>query len=231
MSRKPSAIVPTKAIEPEEISGSPAIKKLSNKRLAIIVIAGFQKIRKCLPYIVELRQRFADLPRGGANIMGCTNWTTFCITHLHRTDRAIRYALAEQNEIRVEVTEQRPVARPVKILVSEHTYSVPTHAYIHPSKPLASFPGNAEVTRDVADTAERDVAETATRIGDRDAAAKRNARNARTWLAKMIVDFEELNLASVEPEEMQNMVDPPGFREILLNCAAWLQKVCEVTPK
>lgn len=85
-------------IEPEISSASPTIKRLSNKRLAIIVKAGFQKIRKCLPYVFELRQRFADLPRGGANIMGCTTWATFCITHLHRTDRALRYALAEANE-------------------------------------------------------------------------------------------------------------------------------------
>jgi hypothetical protein len=85
-------------IEAEVSSASPTIKRLSNKRLALIVKAGFQKIRKCLPYIVELRQRFADLPRGGANIMGCTTWKTFCITHLHRTDRALRYALAEANE-------------------------------------------------------------------------------------------------------------------------------------
>ncbi len=148
----PTPVNPERA---EEISAPKSVKRLSNGRLVVCVKASFQKIKKALPYILELRARFGALPRGGA-IAGCASWKTFCIVHLHRTDRAIRYALAEQNEpVNVQVQQAAPEPR------QNLTFKVTTapiselHPYIHP---------DAKVTRDVAETADpREVFDTARR--------------------------------------------------------------------
>jgi hypothetical protein len=94
-----TAIIPIKAgkipgsprPEPEELDLSEA----TNDELADHVIAVFQTIRAALPYIKELRKRFAALSRGKANISGCATWEEFCTKKLHRTPSAIRKALAE----------------------------------------------------------------------------------------------------------------------------------------
>ena len=78
--------------EPGIIPASP--EQMTNEALAGFVHDVFQKIRNYLPYVAELRRRFAALPRGNANIMGCKTWDEFCDRKLHRTASAIRKALA-----------------------------------------------------------------------------------------------------------------------------------------
>ncbi len=73
-------------------------KEMSTEELAHFVADAFAKMKTALPYIIELRSRFAELPRGKANIMGCRTWTEFCNEVLHRTDSAIRKAIAEESE-------------------------------------------------------------------------------------------------------------------------------------
>jgi hypothetical protein len=67
---------------------------MTDADLVAHVTIGFQKIREELPYILELRKRFARLPRGHANIAGCKTWKEFCIKILHRTDRHMLRVLA-----------------------------------------------------------------------------------------------------------------------------------------
>lgn len=84
------------SVESEIIS--PSIHKLphemSNCELVVRVKLGFQKIEDELPFIEELHGRFAQLPRGHANIGGCRTWEEFCTTVLHRTPRRIQQVLA-----------------------------------------------------------------------------------------------------------------------------------------
>lgn len=65
---------------------------LPTEELASIVIGAFTKIREVLPYVLELRKRFADAPKGKAGIAGCNTWEEFCGKHLHRTPSALRLA-------------------------------------------------------------------------------------------------------------------------------------------
>lgn len=82
--------------EEEVSSASRAAKKMKTPALVRRVKSGFQKIRAELPYILELKHRFAELRHnGGGAIDHCLSWKTFCIVQLHRSDRAIRYAIAE----------------------------------------------------------------------------------------------------------------------------------------
>jgi hypothetical protein len=67
---------------------------MPSEDLARLVVNRFNKFREFLPYLAELRKRFAELPRGHANIMGCKTWTQFCNEVLGRTDSAVRKALA-----------------------------------------------------------------------------------------------------------------------------------------
>jgi hypothetical protein len=81
--------------QPRIMQGSEKVKRLSDKQLTKIVVEGFQKIGKCLPHIYELRRRFANLPRGKANVMGCKTWSDFCIVKLNRTPDHIARLLAQ----------------------------------------------------------------------------------------------------------------------------------------
>jgi hypothetical protein len=85
--------------EAGKIPGSPEpeldLSGTTDDELADYLVAVFQTIRAALPYIKELRKRFAALPRGQANISGCATWEEFCTKKLHRTPSAIRKALAE----------------------------------------------------------------------------------------------------------------------------------------
>jgi hypothetical protein len=96
--------------EPDETSASfnarRAAKKMSSPALVSRVKKDFGKIKSALPYIKELRDRFAALPRGKANIAGCKTWAEFCEKRLHRTDRTIRRVLAEEMETSVLVEKQ-----------------------------------------------------------------------------------------------------------------------------
>ena len=78
--------------------GDPAI--LSNDQLADIVIEGFKKMQRYLPYIVAMKARFDTGVRDSKNhlktlIKGCDSWQEFCFRHLDRTPRAIRKAMAD----------------------------------------------------------------------------------------------------------------------------------------
>jgi hypothetical protein len=89
------ALVPTKEGSEAELSSA------SNEQLAEIVISGCVQFKKILPYVAELRERFAALPRGNANIAGCKTWTEFCEKKLDRTDRAVRKALRPPSSAKV----------------------------------------------------------------------------------------------------------------------------------
>jgi hypothetical protein len=80
----------------EEVSSASLedLRGMTNDELLKRVKSGFQKIAAELPYILELRSRFARLKRGNANIGGCKTWKEFCVKHLHRTDRRIRQVVA-----------------------------------------------------------------------------------------------------------------------------------------
>jgi hypothetical protein len=81
-------------IEPEVSSPSPELAYMSNEQLLAHTLAMFQTIASAIPYIVELRSRFARLKRGSANICGCRTWQQFCFVHLHRSDRRIRQVIS-----------------------------------------------------------------------------------------------------------------------------------------
>lgn len=96
-----SALVHEPGISP----GSPVVPKakptdMSTEDLAAFVADTFAKLKTALPYIIELRERFAELPRGKANVMGCRTWTEFCSKVLHRTDSAVRKAIATESDWR-----------------------------------------------------------------------------------------------------------------------------------
>ena len=82
------------AQEPAELSSAPS--NLSNAELVQTVVGAFTKIKEALPFILELKSRFAALPPG-IKIAGCETWTAFCTNVLHRSDRAIRKAIAAQS--------------------------------------------------------------------------------------------------------------------------------------
>jgi hypothetical protein len=81
------------------VDADPDLSKVSDAELADYVIGAFRTIREALPYIRELRQRFAQLPRGHAGIAGCASWKGFCEDRLHRTPSAIRKALAGERNV------------------------------------------------------------------------------------------------------------------------------------
>jgi hypothetical protein len=72
---------------------------MPSEQLARLVVDRFNRFKEFLPYIAELRKRFAELPRGHANIMGCQTWTQFCKDVLGRTDSAVRKALAVKSSV------------------------------------------------------------------------------------------------------------------------------------
>jgi hypothetical protein len=68
--------------------------EMADENLASFVQDSLVRFSKVIPYVIELRNRFGALPRGKANISGCVTWTEFCQKVLHRTDRAVRKAIA-----------------------------------------------------------------------------------------------------------------------------------------
>lgn len=74
---------------------------LSNDALAKHLInsglrATLRKLTELLPYLDELTKRFTHL-RKGQTIMGYPTMDAFCRAELHRTSRAVRYALSGGN--------------------------------------------------------------------------------------------------------------------------------------
>lgn len=76
---------------------------LSTEELITAVVSSFSKIRDAMPYVFELRKRFADAPKGAADIAGCNTWEEFCQKHLHRTPRAIQMALQDMKAVPCEL--------------------------------------------------------------------------------------------------------------------------------
>jgi hypothetical protein len=114
--------------EPDEpqLSCASAPEALSDDDLAALVRDGIKKFAKLVPYVRELRQRFAALPRGKAGILGCQTWEEFCRTVLDRTPAAVRKALAEKktkesHEPSVKAESQAPAAESQK---KKRTYTV-----------------------------------------------------------------------------------------------------------
>lgn len=103
--------IPNKA---EQSSALPEVAKahahdLSNEALAKhLVNSGLgptlRKLSELLPYLDELTKRFTHL-RKGQTIMGYTSMNAFCLGELHRTSRAVRYALNGRTPSRKKVEE------------------------------------------------------------------------------------------------------------------------------
>lgn len=74
----------------------PSPEGMADEALAVFVRDGLKKFSKLLPYVRELKNRFAALPRGHANIMDCRTWKEFCEKVLDRSPSAVRKALAEK---------------------------------------------------------------------------------------------------------------------------------------
>jgi len=111
-------------MQPGISPGSPVVPKakpadMSTQDLAVFVADTFAKLKTPLPYIIELRERFAALPRGNANVMGCRTWTEFCSKVLHRTDSAVRKAIAAESDWRHAKAIERENAEIAKELESE----------------------------------------------------------------------------------------------------------------
>lgn len=76
---------------------------LSNDALAKYLInsglsATLRKLTELLPFLEELTKRFTHL-RKGQTIMGYSTMDAFCRGELHRTSRAVRYALSGGNPL------------------------------------------------------------------------------------------------------------------------------------
>src|SRR6202008_2796540 len=75
------------------IPASPEPSQMTNEALATHVRDGMTKLAQLIPYVKELKARFAALPRSKADILGCKSWKEFCERVLNRTDSAVRKAL------------------------------------------------------------------------------------------------------------------------------------------
>jgi hypothetical protein len=87
---------------------------LSNDALAKHLInsglrATLRKLTELLPYLDELTKRFTHL-RKGQSIMGYTTMDAFCRGELHRTSRAVRYALSGGNPNNKRNEESEPTS-------------------------------------------------------------------------------------------------------------------------
>jgi hypothetical protein len=85
---------------------------LSNDALAKHLInsglrATLRKLTELLPYLDELTKRFTHL-RKGQTIMGYPTMDAFCRVELHRTSRAVRYALSGGNPNNKKNEESEP---------------------------------------------------------------------------------------------------------------------------
>lgn len=115
--RKPSASLPTVRNKTEIISVSTADLRahahdLSNDALARHLInsglgATLRKLTELLPYLEELTKRFAHL-RKGQTILGYSTLDSFCRAELHRTSRAVHYALNGGNSANKKNEESEP---------------------------------------------------------------------------------------------------------------------------
>lgn len=84
---------------------------LSNEALAKHLVNGvgpmLRKLTELRPYLEELTKRFAHL-RKSQTIMGYSTLDAFCRTELHRTSRAIHYALSGGNPNNKKKGEENP---------------------------------------------------------------------------------------------------------------------------
>jgi hypothetical protein len=207
--------------EEEVSSASRAATKMTDKQLVTRVKTGFKKIKAELPYILELKNRFAALPRGSANIAGCKTWKTFCIEHLHRTPRAVAYALAEEHEsiqnfpvqgskpetkqnVAVRAVVDRSPVEPVQIMTpvlrGEHFTPDETDTADPPEKP-ATDPAALEAE-------------------DRN----RRALRAYYWLSGFLRQFEGRCIALAEPGEVVGRLTSAEVA-LLGSCCDWIEAI------
>lgn len=92
---------PTPRLQPED---------MPDEALAQFVAQTFVKLTAVLPYIHNLKNRFANLNRNDdRTIAGCHTWTEFCERVLHRTDAAIRVAIKrEKDKAKLASAEEQP---------------------------------------------------------------------------------------------------------------------------
>jgi hypothetical protein len=140
---------PIVAVEREQSSCS--IATIADEPLVEIVIEGCSKFRRIIPYIIELRRRFQDRPRGSANIAGCNTWTEFCEKKLDRTVRAVQKAIAVEsnppdveNAAKIEEPEAEFEAREIgpKKLQFSSRHREPSNVLIKMLRPLLPLEGD-----------------------------------------------------------------------------------------
>jgi hypothetical protein len=218
--------------EGEISSSSRAAKKMTDKQLVARVKSGFKKIKAELPYILELKNRFAALPRGSANICGCKTWKTFCIEHLHRTPRAVAYALAEENETVAVVidrpAEDRTIAKPPRVVVTTENYKVPLPRVVVTNE---TYKPSLPEPREQSDSVTRlgvKVAPKPTAVNDAqppmDAETEGYNRVAYNWLKSFLLHFESDAIALATPEEVFSKLTRDELA-IWPNCINWLEEV------
>lgn len=88
----------TAFIKAEPIISLAPPSECTTEALVEITVGVFHKLRPFLPYLQELRKRFAAAPRGRADIDGCNTWEDFCDKRLQRTPDAVRKLFQSVNE-------------------------------------------------------------------------------------------------------------------------------------
>jgi hypothetical protein len=72
-----------------------SLQQCSVNDLHATIADGLIKLRTLVPYISEMRRRFAIAPRGKADIVGCATWSEYCEKFLHRDVRHVANLLQE----------------------------------------------------------------------------------------------------------------------------------------
>jgi hypothetical protein len=139
--------------------------RMKDEPLAALVIEGCLRFRKVLPYVMELKKRFAALKRGHANIAGCKTWKEFCEKKLDRTDSAVRKAIAIEKQTITRKLRELPSVREAAVslqiegVVNAKKPEVINQAYDHALTHHAGYPRTSPIPDKVRKelTAARDV--------------------------------------------------------------------------
>jgi hypothetical protein len=141
----------------QETNDLPEPSELTTDQLADVVIEGFKKLARYIPYLIALKKKFADGPRDENNhlktpIKDCYTWTEFCTNCLDRTRQAIDTAIREPEAEPVALTwETKPVelAAPKNFIMLHHAVErVETVAttIVLPAEPQSEAEEPQEVT-------------------------------------------------------------------------------------
>lgn len=216
--------------------------KMSDAQLVKRVKQGFQKIHDELPWIIELRKRFANRPRGKANIAGCKTWIQFCDKVLSRTPRQIQRVLQEAE---CDVSSHSSDAAPDKLVANvklnvrtkKVTYSSVAYHPAETAKPV-SQDITPLVLVDAPNPEPSPRPDTMMAVYRRhpvkipyegwvpgETAASGAVTRAATWLSRALHAFEK-DIASldVDPEALRERMGSDQL-EILRSCHEWMETI------